>query len=165
MDPLSKSIRINSSQLLAIVVKKNVKLTWLAHVTLVDRKTISRWMNGEIKRVRRENFEKLVEALECEPEDLIYGNMTTYASKEDQKAAIDEILSRVVHFKEKHSVEKIIKGLMIPSLPPEILLSLCTALCKFYRSQNRYQDALLYEKYAKCIDQSDDISCKYRMVR
>ncbi|SMF57268.1 helix-turn-helix domain-containing protein [Pseudobacteriovorax antillogorgiicola] len=160
MNPCAKSIRINSNSLLAIVVKKNIKLTWLAHVTLVDRKTISRWLSGDIKRVRRENFFKLVDALECEPEELVHETMTNYASKDEQINAAREVLNLVKDIKDSKSVEKILKGMILPTLPNEILVALYKALSQIYELEGRDREARRYKRYASSLDIINDDKTK-----
>lgn len=69
----------------------NLKKWWITEQIKIDRKTLSRWLNGHIRKVSHSNIEQLASVLQCTPKDLIVPEEVEIATSEDRLAAADLI--------------------------------------------------------------------------
>ena len=95
----------------------------LARELSVHPRTVSRWLMGKVRRISRENLERLAAALACNPQDILAPEgAEVYATREEQRRAatlISEsdllhILSPTENWK---LVERLIKATLEPDLP------------------------------------------------
>ncbi|MGZ5280378.1 MAG: helix-turn-helix transcriptional regulator, partial [Pseudobdellovibrionaceae bacterium] len=63
-------IRLNHVFLKNRVTELGIKQWWLAEQVGVDRKTVIRWIQGQVKSVQIENAEKLAKILDCHVDEL-----------------------------------------------------------------------------------------------
>ena len=93
----------------------------------VDRKTVLRWIQGQVKSIQVENAERLATILNCRIEDLrVADGELLFASAEDQKIAAAALLKSSVMYKlgavgEWDIIESLLKATIIPNLPLNIL--------------------------------------------
>jgi tetratricopeptide (TPR) repeat protein len=104
-----------------------LKQWWIADQLGVDRKTVARWFNGQVKRIQRDNLLKLARCLECESESLILRDETeSLATKAEQsKAALliqkESLIDTLGPPGQWRILESLIKATMQPDLPLPIL--------------------------------------------
>ena len=76
----------------AILVKFDLKPESLARIAGVSTATVSRWRTGQIDNIRKANLERMCEALELEPDDILSSN-AGMAAKEHGHTLPDGALS------------------------------------------------------------------------
>lgn len=69
----------------AILVKFDLKPESLARIAGVSTATVSRWRTGQIDNIRKANLERMCEALELEPDDIL-SSSAGMAAKEHGRA-------------------------------------------------------------------------------
>jgi DNA-binding Xre family transcriptional regulator len=85
---IKRDIILNSIFLKNKVTELGIKQWWLAEQVGVDRKTVIRWLQGQVKSIQLENAEALAKILNCRIEDLsLESEADQLASMEDQKIA------------------------------------------------------------------------------
>ncbi len=67
----SKTEKLNREQLISEINESSIKHLWLANQIGVSEKTLSRWVSGDVTRIRSSNLNKLAIALDCSREVLI----------------------------------------------------------------------------------------------
>lgn len=131
-----------------------LKRWWVADQMGVDRKTVGRWLNGRVKRIRRANLERLAEVLECSAEELtLSSEAEAIASVADQERAAQlieqenllEVLSPSGRWP---LLESLIKATLRPSLPLPLLGKLYNLLAIACWRQSRIDDAETYAEKA-----------------
>lgn len=115
----------------------DLKNWWVAEHIGVDRKTLTRWLTGQVKSIKHENLVALANCLKCAPEDLVLKDESTViASKEEQALAAqlvvqDNLLATLTPLGQWPLLESIVKATMQPNLPAPLmgklynLLSIC----------------------------------------
>jgi tetratricopeptide (TPR) repeat protein len=107
--------------------ERGIRQWWLAEQLRVDRKTISRWMSGKVRRISAENLTNLAGILGCSEADLVAGDPTdVFASAEDQARAarlIDErsLIETLAPAGQWDLMEALIRAVMRPELPVYML--------------------------------------------
>ncbi len=134
---------IDAHSLRKKIQEQNLKLWWLAEQVKVDRKTISRWVNGRIKWVKYENLESLAEILGVPIEEI------TLRSEADQKATATDFrkAAELIHSQDLKSMvrnsynwqllEYIVKTSLSNDLPLDLLGSLYLDLAEACFFQNK----------------------------
>lgn len=119
----SDTVRLNTHFVVRRVEVLGLKQWWLARVIGVDRKTVNRWLTGKVKRVTRNNAEKLAEYLECPLDEIIVPDeAVVYATREEQRAAAElirerDLLQILSPSDNWELAERLIKATMYPDLP------------------------------------------------
>ncbi len=75
------------TELKKVINEKQLKLYWIANQIKVDKRTVSRWVNGKVKWIRYDNLESLSQLLECSPDRLIVENSTKFVGEIDIRKA------------------------------------------------------------------------------
>lgn len=65
-----KELILNSIFLKNRILELGIKQWWLAEQIGVDRKTVIRWVQGQVRSIQHENAEALAQILNCKVEDL-----------------------------------------------------------------------------------------------
>ena len=62
-------VRLDTVRLGDRIREQDIKLYWLADDIHVDKRTVSRWVNGRVKWIKQENLEALTKVLLCDKAD------------------------------------------------------------------------------------------------
>ncbi len=148
----NQDIRLNSIYLKNRVAELGIKQWWLAEQVGVDRKTVIRWIQGQVKSVQIENAERLTKILECRIEDLSLQDEAEHlASPEDQKIAASSLISssfidKLGPIGEWDVIENFLKATIVPNLPLNILGELYDQLTIASWRQSKIDPAALYNQ-------------------
>mgnify|MGYP003394845959 CR=1 FL=1 len=105
------------------MVELGLKQWWLAEQVGVDRKTVMRWLQGQVKSVQSENIEALCRVLSCNTSDLCLENAADQlASIDDQKQAAQllaqsSLIEKLGPIGEWNVIESLLKATIVPGLP------------------------------------------------
>ena len=72
MNRATNLVHLNHEFLKVRIKELDLKLWWIAEQIKVDRKTLSRWVNGRVKWAQRVNAKSLAGILECPMEHMIH---------------------------------------------------------------------------------------------
>src|SRR6478735_23821 len=87
-------IFLNSIFLKNKITELGIKQWWLAEQVGVDRKTVTRWLQGQVRSIQIENAETLTKILKCSTEELSLNDASEQlATPEDQKQAASLLAS------------------------------------------------------------------------
>ena len=75
MSQSRETVLINSASLKSLVESRGVKRDRLANRLGVSRITVSRWINGHVKRIHRNNLHGLTDALQCRIEEITFSQV------------------------------------------------------------------------------------------
>jgi len=155
-------IRLNHVFLKNRVTELGIKQWWLAEQVGVDRKSVIRWMQGQVKSVQIENAEKLAKILNCKVDDLTLNNEADQlATTEDQKAAAASLISssfieKLGPIGEWNVIESFLKATVVPNLPLNILGELYDKLTVASWRQSKIDQAALYNAKTEEIARKTD---------
>ncbi|WP_324961940.1 helix-turn-helix transcriptional regulator [Oligoflexus sp.] len=147
-------IKIDTEFLGQEIKKQGIKLWWLAEQIHVDRKTVSRWVNGKVKWMREENLLATAGILQCEPNRLrAEANTLLYATEYEQTNAAklvhtEKLLAALTPSGKFDLAEQLIKSLLKPHLPLHLLGSLYLELATCCWQQNKLNKAERYAQHA-----------------
>jgi DNA-binding Xre family transcriptional regulator len=150
-----KKLLLNSVFLKNRISELGIKQWWLAEQIGVDRKTVIRWLQGQVKSIQIENAGKLCQVLDCTIEEISLQNEADQlATPEDQKAAAQLLLTSSLIDKlgpigEWNVIESLLKASMIPNLPLNILGELYDKLTIASWRQSKIDQAALYNTKAE----------------
>ncbi|MCB1185753.1 helix-turn-helix transcriptional regulator [bacterium] len=87
-----QTVLLNNEALSRIIAEREVKQWLLARRIGVDRKTITRWINGKTQRISRDNITRLAEELACSVDDLtVKDTLEALGTREDRWAAARQL--------------------------------------------------------------------------
>lgn len=133
----------------------SIKQWWLAEQMGVDRKTVSRWVQGQVRSIQPENAQTLAKILECRTEDLLVGDESQQlASIAQQKQAAEMLLDSSIVEKlgplgEWNVIESLLKAVIVPGLPENILGELYNQLCVASWRQSKMDQAAIFNQKAQ----------------
>lgn len=128
----------------------DIKQWWLAEQIGVDRKTVTRWIQGQVKSIQIENAEKLSQLLNCSiGEFTVTNEAEQLATAEDQKIAAGYLVNSSVIDKlgplgEWEVIESLLKAALVPNLPLNILGELYDSLTVASWRQSKIEQAETY---------------------
>ncbi|MEZ0228787.1 MAG: tetratricopeptide repeat protein [Planctomycetota bacterium] len=134
---------------------QGAKQAWLAERVGVDRKTVTRWATGRVKRLDREHAVLLAEALGCAVEDLtVKDEADVLATKEEQRVAAKliqerDLLARLAPTDDWKLAESLIRATLQPNLPLAALGRLYNLLAIAAWRQGKYDEALRHAERAR----------------
>jgi len=135
--PHPESYLINFTFLENRLRELGLKNWWVAETIGVDRKTLTRWLTGQVKSIKHENLVALAQCLQCSHDELILKDESLItASKEEQAIAAqlvvqENLLATLTPLGQWPLLESIVKATMQPNLPLPLmgklynLLSIC----------------------------------------
>jgi len=148
---MSKDIvKIDSYAFVNEISKQGLKIWWLAEQLGLDRKTVSRWVNGKVKWIRRENLLAAATILGCAPETLmVQSEVILFASREDQLNAAhsiysENLLSTLAGSGKLELAELLIRSLLRPDLPVLTLANLYLELANCCWQQGKFSETANY---------------------
>jgi tetratricopeptide (TPR) repeat protein len=151
----NKEIILNTIYLKNRVAELRIKQWWLAEQVGVDRKTVIRWMQGQVKSIQIENAEALAKILDCKVLDLSLENSAEQlATAEDQKNAANliatsSLIEKLGPIGEWNVIETLLKATIVPQLPANILGELYNQLTVASWRQSKIDQADIYNQKAE----------------
>jgi tetratricopeptide (TPR) repeat protein len=117
------------------IAELGLKQWWLAEQLRVDRKTVLRWVNGQVRTIQRDNAVALAGILGCRLDDLELPRAgSDLATPQDQHEAgqllaTSRLLERLGPVGEWDVAESLIRAVAVPALPLHVLGELHNRLC------------------------------------
>jgi tetratricopeptide (TPR) repeat protein len=148
-------ITLNISYLKNRTAELGLKQWWLAEQVGVDRKTVNRWLQGQVRSIQIGNAKALAQVLNCRIEDLsLTDESSQLASAEDQKHAAQLLASSSVVEKlgpigEWNVIESLLKATLVSGLPLQVLGDLYDQLTIASWRQSKIDQADIYNKKTK----------------
>lgn len=146
---------LNSTALRNRVAAAGLRQWWLAEQLGVDRRTVMRWMNGQVRGILPAHARALAAVLGCELQDLLMAEPATeLASADDQRAAglalaRTPLLEHLGPVGEWELAESLLKAAAVPDLPVHVLGRLYHELCVACWRQDRLDDAEGHNRAAR----------------
>ncbi|AQQ00786.1 transcriptional regulator [Pseudoalteromonas aliena] len=161
----SKTALLNRKQLQQLILQKSIKHLWLANQIGVSEKTLTRWLNGSVSRIRLSNLTKLAHALSCTKEDLIArSEIDIYPSEENRDILVNELHNDGLLYELMMSSKiklaiSLIKSTFHSTLPRAIIANFYIKLGYASLIHRQYKNALQYfEKGFNKATKADDLS-------
>lgn len=131
----------------------SLKQSWIASEVGVDRKTVVRWINGQVKQIVVENAQRLSGVLQCSIEDLCGASADSlFATLEDQTQAAQllqnsrALIERLGPTGEWALIESLLKAIVVPNLPLATLGELYAQLTVATWRQSKLEQAEIYNQ-------------------
>lgn len=141
------TLTLNSTWLRNRVAELGLRQWWLAEQVGVDRKTVVRWVNGQVRSIQPANARVLAGVLACRVDELLLAEPAReLASTADQRAAglalaSSRLLDRLGPVGEWDVAEQLIKASAVPDLPLYVLGRLYHQLCVACWRQDKFAEA------------------------
>jgi plasmid maintenance system antidote protein VapI len=125
--PMHEALRINSAWLRDRLASLGLTQWWVAEQIGVDRRTVMRWANGQVRSIRKENAVALADVLDCQVHHLLeVQGAASLGSVDDQRAAAralaaSNVLDRLGPAHQWSVAETVLKASAVGDLPPAIL--------------------------------------------
>jgi tetratricopeptide (TPR) repeat protein len=126
---------LNATALRNLMAQRGLRQWWLAEQLGVDRRTVLRWVNGQVRQVQPAQLQALARVLGC-PDDALrlHEPGAQLATADDQRAAgqalvRSQLLDRLGAIGEWDVVEQLLKASAVPDLPLPVLGRLYHQLC------------------------------------
>ncbi|GEA10838.1 helix-turn-helix transcriptional regulator [Alteromonas sp. KUL49] len=88
----NKTEILNRERLIEVINQSAAKHAWLAREINVSEKTLSRWLSGEVERIRTSNLTKLSHALCCDVDELIAISVEeSYSNDKNRDVLVNEL--------------------------------------------------------------------------
>ncbi len=132
-----------------VIDEQELKLYWIADQIQVDKKTVSRWVNGKVKWIRTDNLASLSKLLECSTDRLLADSSVELVTDFDSSkaaAAIEKfnLLEELTPSGNYSLAECLLKVSLKNDLPLATLGDLYNQLCISCWQQEKFQEASLY---------------------
>lgn len=117
------TVRIDTHFLTRRIEVLDLKQGWVARQVGVDRKTVSRWVTGKVKRMARASAEALASVLDCELGELtVSDEADVLATKAEQRVAAQliqqrDLLQLLSPSDDWQLAESLIRATLQPDLP------------------------------------------------
>lgn len=139
---------LNFSSLKQKVSELGLRQWWIAEQVGVSKMTVMRWLNGKVRRVRRDNVERLARCIGCATSELIASSdCEIYGTTEDLKYAATLITDQETFELYRRDgkwalFDALARAVMSPRLPLWTLGDLYFRLAQSRANQYRYEEAL-----------------------
>ncbi len=161
----SPTLQINAAALRNRVAELGLRQWWLAEQLGVDRRTVLRWINGQVRAITPERAEALARVLgRPVSELLLHEPAAQLASPEDQRRAgralaASRLLDRLGPVGEWDVAEQLIRAAAVPDLPVHVLGQLYHQLSVACWRQDKLVEATRHNQVAldlalRCGDQA-----------
>jgi DNA-binding Xre family transcriptional regulator len=130
----SKTEVIDREQLSKLINDQSIKHSWLASKISVSEKTLTRWLNGDVTRIRVSNLRKLAQALNANADLLVASSeVDLYPSRKNRDILVNELHSDSLLYELLMSSKirlaiSLIKSTFHSKLPSAIIASFYTKL-------------------------------------
>ncbi len=92
-----KTVLINAEALRRMLEERELKQWWLARRIAVDRKTVTRWISGQTRRISQENLDRLARELDCSAAELtVEDRLEALGTREDRWSAARQLKDKDV---------------------------------------------------------------------
>lgn len=148
------AITLNSTWLRNRVAELGLKQWWLAEQIGVDKKTVIRWLHGQVRSIQSTNAVALAGVLGCRVEDLeLPREAIDLASADDQRAAAallatSSLLDQLGPIGEWDVIERLLKAVAVPDLPLHVLGTIYHRLSIACWRQSKLAEAEVYNRAA-----------------
>ena len=132
---MSTVLTLNTSWLRNRLAQLGLRQWWLAEQLGVDRKTVLRWVNGQVRSIQPAKAQALASVLNCSVDELLLHDAAAQlATAEDQRAAGlalagSTLIDRLGPVGEWDVIEQLVKAAAVPDLPLHVLGRLYHQLC------------------------------------
>jgi tetratricopeptide (TPR) repeat protein len=153
---------LNATALRNLMAQRGLRQWWLAEQLGVDRRTVLRWVNGQVRQVQPAQLQALAQALGCAADALrLHEPGAQLATADDQRAAgqalvRSKLLDRLGAIGEWDVVEQLVKASAVPDLPLPVLGRLYHQLCVACWRQDKLALAASHNQAALDIAQRCD---------
>lgn len=143
-------LTLDDSALRNRVAALGLKQWWLAEQAGVDRRTVLRWVNGQVRQIQPANLRRLAAVLGCAEHELLLATPQAAASAlagaDEQRAAgaalaAGHLLDRLGPVHEWDVAEQLLKAVALPDLPAAVLGRLLHQLAVACWRQDKLDDA------------------------
>ncbi len=159
----SRTVILDRDALQRKMNERATKSLWLSSHIGVSEKSLTRWINGSVKRIRSHNLRKLAGALECSEDELTATpSVEFHSTPTDKRVLASELLndnllySLFLSGKLKLSIA-LIKSLLHEGMPNEILARFLIKLGYAFLFQRKHQLARKYLQKALTIAREKQI--------
>ena len=144
---MSPTLHLNATWLRNRVAELGLRQWWLAEQLGVDRRTVLRWINGQVRSIAAARAHALAQVLGCHVDELLlHEPARELASAQDQRAAglalaASALLDRLGPVGEWDVVEQLVKASAVADLPVHVLGRLYHQLCVACWRQDKLAEA------------------------
>jgi tetratricopeptide (TPR) repeat protein len=148
--PRRETIELNTHLLAERIAALDMKQWVIATRLGVARRSLSRWLSGEVKKISRGNLDKLAALLGCPPEDIsVDDSSPPFATRADQSQAARNIVKEpaesIFNTTENYELyESLIKATLHPDLTHRQLAVLYSRLQVTSAKQRKFEEAERY---------------------
>jgi tetratricopeptide (TPR) repeat protein len=138
---------LNTHALVACVEELGIKQYWLARKLDVTTRTVNRWMTGKVKRISRENLDRMVEVLKTTHETLTTADEgDVFATRAEQTRAAHLLVRRetenLFHATQQfEAYEQLLKATLHPDLTLKQLCVMYNQLLIVNAMQRKFDEA------------------------
>src|SRR4030095_9728316 len=124
---MQETLTINSACVRDRLAALGLTQWWVAEQIGVDRRTVMRWANGQVRSIRKENAVALADVLDCQVHHLLeVRGAAPLGSVDNQRAAARalaaaNVLDKLGPAHEGGVAESVFKATPVSDLPPAIL--------------------------------------------
>jgi tetratricopeptide (TPR) repeat protein len=150
-----RDLLLNSNFLKNRIAELGIKQWWLAEQVGVDRKTVIRWTQGQVRSIQAENASALAQVLSCDIKDLTLSNEADQlATIDDQKSAAQllagsSLIDKLGPIGEWNVIEGLLRATIVPDLPSGVLAELYNQLTIASWRQSKIDQAEIYNRKAE----------------
>lgn len=155
---------LNTHALVARVEELGIKQYWLARKLDVTTRTVNRWMTGKVKRLSRENLDRMVEVLKTTHEELTTPDEgDVFATRSEQTKAAHLLVMRetenLFHASQQYAAyEQLLKATLHPDLTLHQLAVMYNQLLIVNAMQHKFDDArIMAERAIDCAQRCGDL--------
>lgn len=144
---MDESLQLDGTWVRNRMVALGLTQWWVAEQIGVDRRTVMRWANGQVRTIRRANAAALAAVLQCDLDALLQSpDVPQLASGDDQRAAGlamagAGLLDRLGPVHQWDVAEALLKAIVVPDLPLAVLGSLYHQLAVACWRQDKLHEA------------------------
>lgn len=141
------ALTLNSTALRQRLAQLGLRPWWLAEQLGVDRRTVLRWVNGQVRHIQQPQAKALADVLNCPLDELLlHEPHTLLATPQDQRAAgtalaSSTLLDRLGPVGEWDVIEQLVRAAAVPDLPLHVLGRLHHQLCVACWRQDKLNEA------------------------
>lgn len=136
---------------------RSLKYIWLSNQVGVSEKTLTRWVNGDVKRIRFSNLVNLAQALNCSKEELIATSEFDVISTDKDRALLareltnDSLLYELLIGNKLKLAISLMKSTLHSALPSQIIVSFLVKLGYAVLLRRNYSSARKYFEKARLL--------------
>lgn len=159
---MTDALILNPTWLRNRLAQLGLRQWWLAEQLGVDRKTVLRWVNGQVRQIQPANAQALATVLDCRVDELLLHETTAQlATAQDQRAAGialagSALVDRLGPVGEWDVIEQLVRAAAVPDLPLPVLGRLYHQLCVACWRQDKFEQAQVHNAAALDIAQRCD---------